>query len=333
MVLPFIALLFSLAYLSSHAKNDKPASTRMVRFHPAVNISHEIHLDVYIRSAPRPKVGFKYLNTTLAWYLQGQWAPVDNVRISGLHVGFISRNASDVSVPDDIVSGPGVGRSPRFDGPIIRQSVFASLISSNYTGQRGFWRTVRLHERQQTEDMIALLDWSAQRCRALPASASQTRYVAIMEDDMLPCTDDLLLYIGLLAKNARACVQPPSAWRIGVGGHGFVFRCVDMPMVLEYMRQNKEMGPPDSLLSRFVMGGDADAIRLLGTRKATTFRFQLFEHIGSVRSIGTNFIEKFSCLGSMSSRWSMLDDAFNVKCNGLISPCDWDHISRDLFNT
>ncbi|RYE82016.1 MAG: hypothetical protein EOO65_06055, partial [Methanosarcinales archaeon] len=232
MVITLISLLLSFATFSVRAGNEMSTPTRTVRFQPAANVSREVHLDVYIRSAPRPKVGFAYLNTTLAWYLEGQWAPANNVRISGLHVGFISRNASDVSVPSDVVSGGGVGTRPRFEGPILLRSLFALPIATNYSGPRGFWRAIGWYERQQTEDMIALLDWSAQKCRALPSPASQTRYVAIMEDDMLPCTDDLLLYIGLLAKNARACVQPPSAWRIGVGGHGFVFRCVDMPLVL-----------------------------------------------------------------------------------------------------
>ncbi|RYE85584.1 MAG: hypothetical protein EOO65_00040 [Methanosarcinales archaeon] len=326
----FSALVVVVSQLRSSSSACPPGhAVRLQKLRMSPRVAHRHWgLHFYIRTFERPEVGYSYLNETVRWYLQKAYHPASHVHLEQLHVGFVTRNATLRGQNATILRSSMPHES---DAVLDERHLFASRIPGDYQGPAGFWRAIGQYERQQTEDMNALLAWAFQDCNDAGAEAAASRYVVIMEDDMMPCTQDLLRIMQLMVRNGELLDQPPTALRISMGGNGFMLRCEDMPRVMSYMLANADMGPPDSMLSRLLAVEDAQAKALFGGRLITTFRFHMFKHIGIKRSTGGMYPEEVNCMGSLTGR-SMLRDAFDPSCSGLISPCHADRLSSSLLS-
>ena len=81
-----------------------------------------------------------------------------------------------------------------------------------------------------------------------------------------------------------------SSLRIGTGGGGLLFKCSELPFVLEKFDIWKFYGPNDSLLSWLLIhqpqGYPSNYTKIERAKNFFTYRYNMLDHIGSRRSHG-----------------------------------------------
>lgn len=132
--------------------------------------------------------------------------------------------------------------------------------------------------RQQTLDVIALLDALIEGLNPLPA------HYMFMEDDFRLCPHALRTLEYLLD---RAYRQDPD-WimvRVCFGLNGGVIQGRDLPVLADYLRDSVARRPPDHLLVEWFAGETPRSAAHKGTRTHFASRYNLLEHFGTVSSL------------------------------------------------
>jgi len=161
--------------------------------------------------------------------------------------------------------------------------------------------------RQQTCDVIALIRTVAPRAR----------YFMFMEDDFETCTNAIHAVHYAVLKAERYSPQW-LALRVSYGLNGIVMKSADALKFADFLWQHVSRLPPDLLYAEFRQ-------QLQGGRPLMAYRFNLFNHIGSVSSLPRPNRPAFpKCGEELVNVWSLSgEESFDIgACSADdISPC------------
>eukprot|EP00656_Telonema_subtile_P012746 TRINITY_DN16437_c0_g1_i1.p1 TRINITY_DN16437_c0_g1~~TRINITY_DN16437_c0_g1_i1.p1 ORF type:complete len:309 (+),score=38.76 TRINITY_DN16437_c0_g1_i1:112-1038(+) len=133
--------------------------------------------------------------------------------------------------------------------------------------------------RRQSLDLVSAFQlWSA-KVLALGAS-----YFLTVEDDMELCPSGMQA-IRYAVSKASARLNW-SVLRVSYGMNGLVFKAADVSVYGEYLHTRFSKRPPDHIVVEWFASETIPATQHFKGRKNAAFRYQLWEHLGSVSAVG-----------------------------------------------
>lgn len=129
--------------------------------------------------------------------------------------------------------------------------------------------------RVQTRAVISLLR---------EASGTAANFI-FMEDDFLLCPHGLRLLHYLIAKVHAYMPNGFSGIRVSYGLCGIVLDGGDVDEVASYLEQHQDRRPPDHLLPEWTAAETKQAQEYLKGRRNVGYRFNIFNHIGSISTL------------------------------------------------
>ncbi|GBG31363.1 Alpha-1,3-mannosyl-glycoprotein 4-beta-N-acetylglucosaminyltransferase B [Hondaea fermentalgiana] len=170
---------------------------------------------------------------------------------------------------------------------------------------------------QQTRDVAQLLKYVHEQHR--PA------HYLFMEDDFVACPrmlDALRYAVGRVSETVGGDWL---ALRASFGLNGVVLQGDDLPALTAYLEKHQARREPDHLTSEWYLGETPEAQAYRKSRTHAAFRYNLFEHIGTVSTLRRgSHKQKFPvCWAPLTAPTIFAREAFNkVECpNADVWPC------------
>ena len=124
-----------------------------------------------------------------------------------------------------------------------QEPTFAELVAPNgATTWKGKWRPMTLSTYQLNLDFLLYFNHTAHHC-----ASNMIEYVLLMEDDFVWCPLGLQHLLRATRIANRRFVNW-AAMRISYGMNGVLLRCADLPALYQFAKENRLIGPLDSVL-------------------------------------------------------------------------------------
>ncbi|CAM9804267.1 unnamed protein product, partial [Discosporangium mesarthrocarpum] len=127
---------------------------------------------------------------------------------------------------------------------------------------------------KQTRDLVALLR----------EARGWGRHYLFMEDDMLLCKHASLAIVHMIRK-AHGYHPGWIAVRASYGMNGVVLQDRDLGAFASYLEKHQARRPPDHLVVEWFAGETAESAEYKGDRKQVSFRYNIFDHMGTVSTL------------------------------------------------
>eukprot|EP00903_Cladosiphon_okamuranus_P013250 g12355.t1 len=168
--------------------------------------------------------------------------------------------------------------------------------------------------RKQTRDLVHLLR----------AAAGRAEHYLFMEDDMLLCQGGAAA-IGRMLNKAHSYFPDWIAIRASFGMNGIFIQDRDVLLFANYLEKHQKRRPPDHLVVEWFAGETPASHAYKGNRKHMAFRYNVFEHLGSVSTLRGKTSPTYpTCFEELDTQTLFEVEAFDVKgCpDEDMSPCN-----------